>query len=869
MKKLHNLSIRKKFAVVIIPLVATLLCFDFFQIRHDYLDYQDAGRLNKAINVSLQVTHLLHELQSERAASVAFMINNDEPSAAVLNAQRTRTDSVFTQYQLELAASKFDRILRLHSDDIAQFNQMERKVAELRSMINKSFLEPRNVVKYYSDINYTGLDLINTLISESRDNFASKQVHAIIYFLEMKEYASIERDLGTLIFSSEQADANINAEFTGLLSAQTAYKDAFLKIADTKSNEFFERTMQGQDSEELEKMRKLLFDGQNIKIVPGFWQDLISRKINSLKIVEEFLLEEMHVYTENLAARAWETFWTFLMIDMLVAAFSLALMFIVITKLILNVSILESFTREVARGDLSQKVVIDTHDEIGHYANTFNMMINEINKTQMELKKERDHAEYMYENIYKQSEVVFENVEQGIFLLDKEFKISSLYSKSVEQIFDNESIANENFCNFMRPRIIQRDYEALEMFVKHLFNPDMDEDVVNQLNPIEQVKIFISTNGVVITKHLRVSFTRVERGNEIQSILVTISDETESVLLQQHMEESESKKKKETEYMLNIFKVDPNILREFLLGARKLLKGISERYEKGAKSDLNDLLKYTFQVVHNIRGNSISIGLDLISEKLHSIEESITVLKDRNVTPDKFLALLYELDEVDKMTNDMTKMLDKVGEIYGNFHAKGSKAPQIGLEESLKNGLKVMSKETDKKVKLVFNNPANVAVPENYLTPLKDIFVQMMRNSLSHGIELPAARLAKGKPETGVISITIDGSADEELIVSYKDDGAGLDLDKIRARAFAMGMGTEDELSKLEDNEVVKLIFNSGFTTADKVDDLAGRGQGLSLIHSIVDEQRGSFDVRFEKDKFFEISIRLATASERRIEKVA
>lgn len=869
MKKLHNLSIKKKFAVVIIPLVATLVFFDYFQIRHDYLDYQDASRLNKAINVTLQVTHLLHELQMERTASVAFMITNDEPSAAVLNAQRTRTDSVFAQYQLELEDSKFDGILKLHADDIAQFNQIERKVAELRSIVNKSFVETRNVVKYYSDINYTGLNLINTLISESRDNFASKQVHAIIYFLEMKEYASIERDLGTLIFSSEQDDPNVNAEFAGLLSAQNAYKDAFLKIADASSNEFFEMTMQGQDSEELEKMKKLLFDGQSMKIVPSFWQELISRKINSLKVVEEFLLEEMHVYTENLAARAWETFWTFLMIDMLVAAFTLALMFIVITRLILNVSILESFTREVARGDLSQQVVIDSRDEIGHYANTFNMMINEINKTQQELKKERDHAEYMYENIYKQSEVVFENVEQGIFLLDKEFKISSLYSKSVEQIFDNESIANEDFCNFMRPRIIQRDYEALEMFVKHLFNPDMDEDVVNQLNPIEQVKIFISTNGVVITKHLRVSFTRVERGSEIQSIMVTISDETESVLLQQHMEESESKKKKETEYMLNIFKIDPNTLREFLLGTKKLLKGISERYEKGAKSDLNDLLKYTFQVVHNIRGNAISIGLDLISEKLNSIEESITALKDRNVTPDKFLALLYELDEVNKMTNDMTKMLDKVGEIYGKFHADGSKAPQINLEESLKNGLSVMSKETEKKVELIFNKPSSVVVPDNYLTPLKDIFIQMMRNSLSHGIEFPATRIAKGKPETGVISISIDVSADDELIVSYKDDGAGLDLDKIRDRAVAMGMFSKDETSKLKDEQVVDLIFSGGFTTADKVDDFAGRGQGLGLIHTIVGEQQGSFDVRFEKDKFFEICIRLSAATQRRIENVA
>jgi len=869
MKKLHNLSIRKKFAVVIIPLVATLLCFDFFQIRHDYLDYQDAGRLNKAINVSLQVTHLLHELQRERSASVLYMIKNDAASAEALNMERARTDSVLQLYHLELEDSQFDDIIKLHADDIAQFNQFERKVSELRDMINKSFLEPKNVIKYYSDINYTGYDLINILISESRNNYASKQVHAIIYFLEMKEFASIERDLGTLIFTTHQDEPHINEEFAGLLASQNAYKDSFLKIADAKANQFYDRTMQGQDIEELEKMRALLFNGQDLSIDPNFWQDVVSRKLNSLKEVEEFLLSEMHNYTENMAARAWETFWTFLMIDMLVAGFTLALMFIVITKLILNVSTLEAFTIQVSKGDLSHKVVIDTKDEIGHYANTFNMMVNEINKTQQELKKERDHAEYMYENIYKQSEVVFENVGQGIFLLDKDFRISNLYSKAVEQIFDNESIANENFCNFMRPRIIQRDYEALEMFVKHLFNPELDEDVVNQLNPIEQVKIFISTNGVVITKHLRVSFTRVERNNEIQSILVTISDETESVLLQQHMEESESKKKKETEYMLNIFKVDPTILREFLVSARKSLKGISERYEKSAKSDLNELLKYTFQIVHNVKGNAMSIGLDLISEKLHEIEESIMALRDRNVKADKFLALLYELEEVDKMTTDMTKMLDKVGEIYGNFHANASTDPKVRLEEALKSGLKAMSKGSNKKAELVFNNPMNVVLPEAYVAPLKDVFIQMMRNSLSHGIEEPALRIAKGKSEKGLISVTINGSGDHEFIVSYSDDGNGLDLDKIREKAVAAGIGSKAAVAKMKDEAVVNLLFENGFTTSDKVDSFSGRGQGLSLISTIIEEQRGSFEVRYEKDKFFEIIFRLPAVSEQKIENVA
>lgn len=869
MEKLYNLSIRKKFAVVIVPLIVTIVFFDFFQIREDFLNYRDSKRLNMAINVSYQITHLLHELQRERSIAVGSHIDDNATFSEVLRIQRDHTDSVLRKYKSELAASRFEEIMVRHRDEIAEFGNYERQLLELRKKIDNGALDTRSIMKYYSDINQAGLRLINTMISEARDKAATQQVHAIIYFLEAKEYASIERALGTQIFSSGEPDPNISSEFASLLAYQDAYIQSFLTIADEESTDFYNRTLQGQEIEEVNRMRALLYEGKALNIDPAYWHNVISEKINSMKAVEEFLLNDMHIYTEDLAAESWGEFWTFIMIDVLIASISLFLMGFIVTKLIKDVATLEHFTRRVSKGDLSSQVKIDSKDEIGHYADTFNIMVNQINKTQKALKKSKEYAEYLYENIYKQSVVVFENVEQGIFLLDKDFKISGLYSKAVERIFDNESIANENFCNFMRPRIIQRDYEALEMFMKHLFNPDMDEDVVNQLNPIEQVKIFISTNGVVITKHLRVSFTRIERGSEIHSILVTISDETESVLLQQHMEESESKKKKETEYLLNIFKVDPVMLREFLENTRSMLKAISEKYEGASKSDLNDLLKYTFQVIHNIKGNAMSLGVELISDKLHSIEESIATLKERNVTADKFLALLYEIEEVDKMTSDMSKMLDKVGEVYRNFHAGKSAGTVTQLEESLKKSVQNLSRDAGKDVELDFRKSEGVALPTEYVAPLRDITIQMMRNTLSHGLENPAERISKGKSEKGRITVAVEESADKGIRFTYKDDGKGLDLELIRKKAAKLGVlagGAEEDLTE---TELINLLFDGGLSTAEKVDTFSGRGQGMSLVKSIVDDLNGTMSVRTEKDKCFEIIFNLPAVTEGKIKKVA
>jgi chemotaxis protein histidine kinase CheA len=393
--------------------------------------------------------------------------------------------------------------------------------------------------------------------------------------------------------------------------------------------------------------------------------------------------------------------------------------------------------------------------------------------------------------------------------------------------------------------------------------------VVTQLNPIEQVKIFISTNGVVITKYLRVSFTRIARGSEIQSIMVTISDETESVLLQQHMEESETRKKKETEYMLNIFRVDPIVLREFLQNTRKVLKGISERYENGARTELNELLKYTFQAVHTVKGNAMSLGVDLVAQKLHEIEESITLLRDKNVTPDKFLALLYEIEEVDKMALDMGKVLEKVGEVYKNFQSPQSKNSFNHFEESLKQGLDVMSREIGKNATLKISNPKGVSLPDEYLSPVRDIVVQMMRNSLSHGIEIPESRLIKGKAASGAIALSIDEVDSEGFVLCYKDDGRGLDLENIRKKAVAKGFVSEERGREMTGDDLISLLFDNGFSTSDKVDSFSGRGQGLSIVRSIIQEYGGSFNIKFEKDKYFELRFILPAILEGKMDPVA
>ncbi|MDL2339590.1 MAG: response regulator, partial [Pseudomonadota bacterium] len=138
-------------------------------------------------------------------------------------------------------------------------------------------------------------------------------------------------------------------------------------------------------------------------------------------------------------------------------------------------------------------------------------------------------------------------------------------------------------------------------------------------------------------------------------------------------------------------------------------------------------------------------------------------------------------------------------------------------------------------------------------------FEHLLRNSVTHGIESPAARVAAGKDATGaiVVAVSQDGN---EVSVEVRDDGAGLDLDRIRGKAVASGLITEG--AALSDGDLANLIFTPGFSTADKVTELSGRGVGMDVVRSEVNAIGGRIETAtsFGQGTGFKLVLPLTTA---------
>ncbi len=867
-KRLTNLPIRQKFAVIIIPLIVVLLAFDFLELRHNFLNYKDAVRLNQAITVGIEINHVVHEIQKERSISSGFIANKGDSFTKELQLQRKKTNNTLNRYLKELEGEGLGELLKIHKEDLERLNTYFQRLESLRKEIDEQRIISKNSIQGFSDINNVALNTVNMLIDETRDKEVAQQVHALIYFLKSKEFASIERAIGTQAFSLNHLSFNLYNRFTTLVANQNAYTDAFKIIANKNFITYYGNLVKGNTIDEIGRMRDVLFENDVLQEDPTHWYQVSTDKINLLKKVEEYISDFIQTSVQEIKRRSVKSFWTFLILDIIIGIIAFWLMTVIVSNLLKNVSKLELYTKKISSGDLSQEVSIETKDELGQYANAFNKMVREIRDYQFQLKKQRDRANFMFKNIYKVSLAVFENIQQGIFLLDKDFKISKFHSSAMNKIFGNNHISGENFTNFMRPLILPRELEALEMFIRHLFNIDIDEEVINQLNPIDQIKIYTEKDGITSTKNIKVKFTRITRKDTISNIMVTISDETESLLLQQRMEETERKKQLETERVLSILKIDPAVLQGFLHNSKKMLKRISEKYEQNDTDEYSELISFTFSIIHNLKGNAQLIEMNLMANKFHEIEETIIQLRDKEVKGKDFLAVLYEIDDAYKMISEISELPDKIN-IYKKLPAKGDELPAEGDEFSdvgddiakemivntLKEGGQILSKELGKNVEIVFQNEGDVVISEQYLDSFKDIMIQLIQNSVVHGIELPENRIEKGKATIGILKIEIHRD-EHDLIIRYSDDGKGLNMEKIKMRALESGLVTKVGLDSMDEEDLKKLIFREGFSTVEKLNKHAGRGQGMQLVSTLISENNGSFSIHYVEDELFEMTIR-------------
>jgi chemosensory pili system protein ChpA (sensor histidine kinase/response regulator) len=201
-----------------------------------------------------------------------------------------------------------------------------------------------------------------------------------------------------------------------------------------------------------------------------------------------------------------------------------------------------------------------------------------------------------------------------------------------------------------------------------------------------------------------------------------------------------------------------------------------------------------------------------------------------------------ELAAQSRMTRDLQRDLMRVRMV-----------PFASLSERLFRVARQTAKETDKRVNLDIRGGA-VEIDRSVLEQMAAPFEHLLRNAIVHGIEPRAARTAAGKADTGELLVQVSQQGNE-VVLQFSDDGAGLDLQRIRSKAVSLGLAAAD--AALSDEQAAELIFAPGFSTADTLTELAGRGVGMDVVRSEAQALGGRVTIDTESGRGTRFTIRL------------
>ncbi len=235
-------------------------------------------------------------------------------------------------------------------------------------------------------------------------------------------------------------------------------------------------------------------------------------------------------------------------------------------------------------------------------------------------------------------------------------------------------------------------------------------------------------------------------------------------------------------------------------------------------------------------------------DNLMNLVSELIIIKNR----------LEELSAEHSSENNIDEATEYLERITTDLHTAVMKVRMVPVERTFNRFPRLvrdLSKNLGKNIKL-FMSGEDTEVDRTVIDEIGDPLIHLIRNSLDHGIEIPDEREQAGKNGTGTVALRAypDGNT---VVIEVEDDGKGIDPEKIAAVAVKKGVVTEEEVEKMNEKEIVNLLFRAGFSTAEKVTDVSGRGVGLDVVKAKIEAINGTVEVSTELGKGSKFSIRL------------
>ena len=250
-------------------------------------------------------------------------------------------------------------------------------------------------------------------------------------------------------------------------------------------------------------------------------------------------------------------------------------------------------------------------------------------------------------------------------------------------------------------------------------------------------------------------------------------------------------------------------------------------------------------------GQSVRVDIEKLDTLLNLMGELVinkVRLEQIGITH-RLTELTETLEQMDRVTTDLQTVVMKVrmvpvGQVFNRF-------PRM---------VRDLAKELNKELNLTVEGE-ETELDRTVIDEIGDPIMHLLRNSLDHGLEHPDEREAKGKPRIGEVGL-IARHEGNNVVIMVTDDGKGIDADVIRRKAVEKGMISQEEADSLDDADAVRLIFLPGFSTAEQITDVSGRGVGMDVVRSKIETLGGHVDVetKIDEGSVFKIKLPLTLA---------
>lgn len=463
----------------------------------------------------------------------------------------------------------------------------------------------------------------------------------------------------------------------------------------------------------------------------------------------------------------------------------------------------------------------------------------------------------------QETDNILMTVNDGLFLIDRHFRIGSQQSKSLTQIFGIPNLAGQNLKDVLAKLVPEKTVDTARTFIDLLFGERVKESLMGDVNPLREVEIsFTNAQGNREQRYLAFEFRRVLTNEKLTHLLVAVSNVTSKIELRRELEITRRRNEEQVALLTKMMHIGGAELGAFMDKTQNALDQMNSVLASSGTSRTENMSKITqlFRLVHTIKGDAAALEFDPIESWAHRFEDLIHDLRKREeISGADLLPLTVSMREMYQQITGIRDLVAKLANIRTTL-GESAENRSTGISNVWSKAQSIAPKIADregKRVKVEVNREPGLKIPQDNFHDISDVLVQLVRNSIVHGVESPEQRAAMGKPAEGTVSVYFGHSEHGFCEFYVEDDGAGIDFEKIRALAIERQTMDPQSAATASSKDLVRQLFLPGFSTAAGVTADAGRGVGLDVVEKSVRKMGGKLSINTRRGQGTRFSVLL------------